>query len=515
MVTIAPFCAPQRLLGRAGQEECRGQVDVDHAAPFVERQLPDRLALHDAGIGDHGVEPAEPFEQHVDRLDGGRGIGDVAFHRDRGAAAARKHAREPALLHVERADRPALVFEMPRDGAADPMRRARHQDDRPDRFRASMLSALWHLVSARSARRCARPFRPRSRHRGFRRLPMASSASQRIAAVTPEPQLVITGLSRSTPLAANLRDPLRRDQAAVLDQPGGGHVDGARHMAGMQARPRLRRFAAEAFRRPRVDDLRALLCRARPARRRGRRPRRRRNRAWKCRGGRTTSPLSIGRPSAFHFGKPPSRMKTSRTPNTRNVHHTRGAANRPAPSRPRPSSRRRCRARASPRRKPSGFGSMWGSAVVWSAILSMSKNTAPGIWARDIRRALALHRRQIEGAVHHRDVGRVQMGLQPFGRNEVAARGCGHGGGSGFCLHHIGHAGRPRNPGLSGNRDGIPPRNGLFGRAGCPPDGLSLALLRLDPGLHHHVAPLHGFGLDEIGVVLRARREIDLEAERV
>jgi hypothetical protein len=31
-------------------------------------------------------------------------------------------------------------------------------------------------------------------------LPKESSASHRIAAVTPEPQLVITGLSRSTPL---------------------------------------------------------------------------------------------------------------------------------------------------------------------------------------------------------------------------------------------------------------------------------------------------------------------------
>jgi hypothetical protein len=34
-------------------------------------------------------------------------------------------------------------------------------------------------------------------------LPIASSANHRVAAVTPEPQLVMIGLSRSTPPALN------------------------------------------------------------------------------------------------------------------------------------------------------------------------------------------------------------------------------------------------------------------------------------------------------------------------
>ena len=47
--------------------------------------------------------------------------------------------------------------------------------------------------------------------------------------------------------------------------------------------------------------------------------------AWNFFDGRAASPFSSGRPSAFHFGSPPSRMKTSLAPKMRNVHHTRAA----------------------------------------------------------------------------------------------------------------------------------------------------------------------------------------------
>src|SRR5579871_4536674 len=39
-----------------------------------------------------------------------------------------------------------------------------------------------------------------------------------------------------------------------------------------------------------------------------------------------TAPLSIGRPSATHFFRPPSSTRTSAWPNDRNIHHARGAA---------------------------------------------------------------------------------------------------------------------------------------------------------------------------------------------
>jgi len=57
---------------------------------------------------------------------------------------------------------------------------------------------------------------------------------------------------------------------------------------------------------------------------------------WKCdvkvAGARLVTPLSSGRPSARHFGPPPSRMRMSGAPMVRNSHQTRGAENSPASS---------------------------------------------------------------------------------------------------------------------------------------------------------------------------------------
>ena len=91
-------------------------------------------------------------------------------------------------------------------------------------------------------------------------LPSASRPSVRIAAVTPEPQLVITGLSVSTPAflkAAAMR--LGRHQAAVLDDLGVGHVERARHVAGAQARARLGIAAGKASGRAGIDHLHAVV----------------------------------------------------------------------------------------------------------------------------------------------------------------------------------------------------------------------------------------------------------------
>ena len=59
----------------------------------------------------------------------------------------------------------------------------------------------------------------------FGALPMASSANHRVAAVTPEPQLVMTGLFEIDAAGReSLLDLLRRDQPAVFDQLGHRHV---------------------------------------------------------------------------------------------------------------------------------------------------------------------------------------------------------------------------------------------------------------------------------------------------
>src|SRR6266536_6535834 len=59
-------------------------------------------------------------------------------------------------------------------------------------------------------------------------------------------------------------DPVGRDETAVFDDPGIRHVAGARHMTGAHAWPGLRRLAAEALGRARVDDLRAAAAQGLP-----------------------------------------------------------------------------------------------------------------------------------------------------------------------------------------------------------------------------------------------------------
>ena len=125
-------------------------------------------------------------------------------------------------------------------------------------------------------------------------------------------------------LLEGLRDALGRGEPAILDDLGERHVERARHVAGAQAGARLRLLAGEASGRARVDHLAlpsvSAICTSptmatAPVS----------ISALNLRGGRFTSPASVGRPSAFHAGKPPSRMKTFLAPKMRKVHHTRGA----------------------------------------------------------------------------------------------------------------------------------------------------------------------------------------------
>src|SRR5205085_5481055 len=53
----------------------------------------------------------------------------------------------------------------------------------------------------------------------------------------------------------SLPEPVGRNQSAVLDQSGVGHIERAGNVAGAHARSRLRRIAAEAVGGLRIDDL--------------------------------------------------------------------------------------------------------------------------------------------------------------------------------------------------------------------------------------------------------------------
>ena len=52
----------QRLFRGARQQEGGRQIGIDDTVPFGERQPAQRLADHDAGIGDQRIEPAEAIE---------------------------------------------------------------------------------------------------------------------------------------------------------------------------------------------------------------------------------------------------------------------------------------------------------------------------------------------------------------------------------------------------------------------------------------------------------------------
>ena len=53
----------------------------------------------------------------------------------------------------------------------------------------------------------------------------------------------------------------------------------------------------------------------------------------------------------------------------------------------------------------SALGSMCGNGLEWSAMASMSKRTAPGMWPAVLGRGVALQRRKIVGAVDRDGIG--------------------------------------------------------------------------------------------------------------
>ena len=254
-------------------------------------------------------------------------------------------------------------------------------------------------------------------------LPMASRPTARIAAVTPEPQLVITGLSRSTPAFVEfLRDLFRRGQAAVLDQSVDRHAVRARHMAGAQAGARLGLASPRKRLAGRASTTWALLIIERHLHVADMATTPVFSSALNMRGGRWTVP-GFERP-AFRLPLRQAAIEDDRPCSRRRC----GTSTRPAARR---KGRRRHRRRSfiladaeSPDSlaNSSGPGSMCGRSVEWSAMASMSKNTAPGIWpASVLRLGVALLRRQVAGAVDDGDVRLAEVRGEPFGGLEPAA----------------------------------------------------------------------------------------------
>ena len=79
MVTMAPRALRSGFSAARANRKGGRQIGIDDLIPFGERQPPQRLADHDAGIGDQRIEPAVSIEQRTDRVRRRFLDADVAF----------------------------------------------------------------------------------------------------------------------------------------------------------------------------------------------------------------------------------------------------------------------------------------------------------------------------------------------------------------------------------------------------------------------------------------------------
>lgn len=122
--------------------------------PFGQRQPAQRLADHDAGIGDECVEPSETLENGGDHARRRFLDADVAFDERHVAHTARKGAMQPALGQIEDADPPTVAGEVAYDSLPYAVRASGHQGDGMRTRRHDALAAFDGKIGART------PFRP-------------------------------------------------------------------------------------------------------------------------------------------------------------------------------------------------------------------------------------------------------------------------------------------------------------------------------------------------------------------
>ena len=237
-----------------------------------------------------------------ERRRGSRLVGDVGLDGHGRSRPAAELRRQPGLRQIEAATH------QPASSRCCAMAR-------PMPFAAPVTSATgwaWALRAIDILGRDrqvgpAAPFGPGAVVEHLRRLADASSANQSVAAVTPEPQLVMS--------ACRDRHRLRRSLGDHAPARSAGRLRSVRS-PGRCARPacgrsgclaRLGRLAAEARGRPGVHHLGALVHKRHlhvvdTGDHRGV------SSASNLRGVRWRRRCSSGRPSACHFGRPPSRM---------------------------------------------------------------------------------------------------------------------------------------------------------------------------------------------------------------
>ena len=99
----------QRLVGRAREQIGGRQIDVDDAAPFIVGQLPQRLRVDDAGIGDERIEPLEPLGEGRDCIVCGLLLRYIALDQADAAGIGCISALEAAARQVDHAHAPVVL----------------------------------------------------------------------------------------------------------------------------------------------------------------------------------------------------------------------------------------------------------------------------------------------------------------------------------------------------------------------------------------------------------------------
>ncbi len=122
----AALGAPEMLLAELRQEEARRQVRGDDSVPVFQRRFGKRLAVHDACVGDDGIDPAESACSLVDQALHVRFFRDIAGHGV--APAFRRRFFGASRVHIRAHAAPPARPEFPGARPADAMTRA--GDDR-------------------------------------------------------------------------------------------------------------------------------------------------------------------------------------------------------------------------------------------------------------------------------------------------------------------------------------------------------------------------------------------------
>ena len=146
IVTMAPRLVRSGFSAARANRERSRQIDVQHPPPFRVSQFGDRLADHYAGIGNKGVEPAEPPQRQAHRALGGARIGDIAGDRQHVGRAVAPGPEQGAFVLIDQRQAPAVVRQLRSDGASDTAGRAGDQRDftRRDLTRRDLMRRILH-----------------------------------------------------------------------------------------------------------------------------------------------------------------------------------------------------------------------------------------------------------------------------------------------------------------------------------------------------------------------------------